>query len=167
MPFKPTIHVQTTIGPEHLATIANGLSELGLTPRSMSDLVAMALETLSDILVANGHTACVEPLMIEEILDSIGRGRRRRLALGTSAMTSVVSSGATPRVDPFGAVTQAQALEQWKSRVGTNTQGVQTKVTISPKGDSVMGDEIEVLPSVADEGEFDPSALDEIENGDA
>ena len=155
MPFKATIHVQTTIGPEHLATIASGLGELGLVPRSMSDLVAMALETLADILVANGHTACVEPLMIEEVLNNIGRGRRKVLKLGT---TVTIGGASDAKVGPFGAVTQAQALEQWRSN---NARSVQTKSNSVTSRDSVTGDEIEVLPSVPDDGEFDATALRE------
>ena len=142
MAFAATVHVQTTIGPEHLATIAQGLMTLGRAPRSMSELVAMALEMFADILVENGHHAVVEPQVIEEVLDSIGRGRRRQPKLTFLSPQSARKD----EVNPFGTVVARQAKEIHASgRYRQRERGSR--------------DEIEVLPSVADDGEFSADVL--------
>ena len=146
MAFNSTIHVQTTIGPECLATIANALTELGCDPRSMSDLVATGLAMLADIFVDNGYPAYTEPQVIDEILDNIGRNKRRRPNLRFKA----IGKPKEEKIDPFGVVTRQQATEIFRSgRYGGHL--------------AHKGDEIEVLPSVAEEGEFSAEAMREEE----
>lgn len=161
MAFTPTVHVQTVIGLEHLATIANALTALGRDPRSMSDMVAIALEMLVDVLVENGYPAIVEPLLIEEILGGIGHGRRRRQAQSTLSLSSALTKVApSAKVSPFGTVAQAQAKEIHKSGVYR-----QRELALSAKERQMglvprrTGDEIEILPSMADEGEFSSEEL--------
>ena len=140
-----TVHIQTTVGPEYLATITNALHEMGREPRSVSDMAAMALEMLSDILVESGYTAIVEPLVIEEVLSSLRQGRRRR-----PGVQLVVTKSIAPKIDPFGAIAQQQAMEIHNS--GRYRKGEHSS-------------RLTVLPSVADEGEFSAEALREEENG--
>ena len=151
MAFTATIHVQTAVAPEHLATIANGLTALGCNPRSMSDLVATALEMLADVLVENGHKAVVEPQLIGEVLGSIGHGRRRRPKLAVSSPLVVMDK--EEKTDPFGAIALAQAKAIHASGRYRRALGTQSVPFV------YSGDEIEVLPSVADDGEFSADGL--------
>ena len=170
MAFTVTVHVQTVVGLEYLATIANALTALGREPRSMSDMVATALEMLVDVLVENGYPAIVEPLLIEELLDGIGHSRRRRPVKSALKLPSTLTKVApNAKVGPFGTVAQAQAKEIHKSGVyrqrglAPSTKEKQMGLVprrISVETDAVQStDEIEVLPPVADEGEFSPEEL--------
>ena len=148
MAFSATVHVQTTIGPEHLATIAAALHDLGREPRSMSDLVAIALETLSDILVENGYRAIVEPHLIEELLAGIRHGRRSPLRAGLS-MHGVAQSAKEKRIDPFGSVMQTQARALYTAR------STPMAAPLSP------GDNEDIPPSIAEDGEYSSDELRE------
>ena len=142
--FAVTVHVQTVVGPEYLATIANAMYSMGCEPRSISDLVAIALEMLAEVLVENGHTACVEPQVVEEVLSSIRHGRRRRpkLELSSTRLRKKEEKG-----DTLDAVVIAEARALHAS--GKYRQALHARSAMEPDS------------SVADDGEFSVRALRE------
>ena len=165
--FSQGMHVQSWVDPSSAATIASWMLSERMDVASISGLIARALDTLAEVIIANGHRAIVEQQEIEEIFSRITRGKR---VTGSESLRQGLVGSKNSRsgsVEPVSDLVTAQAREIYaKERAIRELQHVQSttmdrKPFMPSRVVQSTTDEIEVLPSVADEGEFSADALRE------
>ncbi len=144
---RPSIHVQGWLDPQNVATVAMWMLEQGKELRSMAELLARAMEVLADAVVAEGHRPIMEQEEILEVLSYIGSNRSvksKPLRLAAMPPGGAATSGI---LDP---AVMREALAIHAS--GKYTSGVRGTAALPPEG-------IEVIESIADDGEFSAKAL--------
>lgn len=75
------LNLQSWVGGEVVATVAEWLNSIGQEPKSMSHLVESALEALAEIAIDNGQRPIVDATEIEQVLQSIALNRVRGRSL--------------------------------------------------------------------------------------
>ncbi len=156
--FSQGMHVQSWIDPSSAATIASWMMSERVDVTSISALIARAMDTLAEVIVTNGHRAVVAQDEIEEMMLRITRGKR-----ATSSEKLVLGLSRSRDEDTAGDLVSAQAREIYRKDMARRERTTQQLLQRTGKMPRlvVTGDEIEVLPSEADEGEFDVGAMRE------
>ena len=156
---KPSIHVQGWLDPNHVATIATWLLEQGKELRSMADLLTRSVEALADAIIANGHRPIVEQEEVLEVLSYIGSNRSGKTSpLRLLTHVRDVARDAGGFLDPAVAREAMNIHNSGKYTRGLHEQHAPFVPGVGARA-PLADDEIEVLPSVADDGEFSPSEL--------